>query len=268
MQIETNICKTDPSHDYLRYPPIEKQVMDLFIPFMAKVEYRRDGGVYILELDGTSIEIEISKTGAILQILQPEYQLAFEGGYPSIRLGYNKEIDQKVAKFSETIHAIQILEEESKVLLKENVFDREEIEDFLKKELSTPELTVALTMREQLFYGTEILFYIYPRGHAPAEGVMVCIEKGTNKIEPYWNGSTKRRKQGFGHGRIEQAAGDPVDDDLKAMKERIELIGRLQAKIDAFDPRKCQELAGLIDLKARIDIVIAKYRKLIPSKKE
>jgi hypothetical protein len=266
MQIETNLCKTDPSHDYLRFPPIEKQVMDLFIPFFNKIKYRREGGVYILELDGASVEIEVYKAGTKLTILQPRYDLSFEGGYPSMRFGYNKQIGDKVAKFAETIHAIRRLERKSKLLLKEATFDHDKIQEFLEKELSTPELAVRYSEERQLFHGTEILIYIYPRECPPADGVLVCVEKETNKIEPFWNGSTKRRKQGFGQGRIEQAAGDPVKDDLNAMRERIEVIGRLQAKIAAFDPRKCPDLSKLIDLKAKIDVLVARFKELAGKK--
>lgn len=275
MKIETNISDTDFVHDLIKYKPIQRQLFDMFTQRFPDIQYENSGGL-VFVLDGTRCVVEIGTgkksrkstvtNAARLSIIAPYPGVRFgTKEYPTVRLPYNEEIDEKLGKFCGVVRKIQDLERRAKAL--PATPEKKVIEAFLNSQLATDEV-VASYWQESLFDGTEIMFYLHPKHSAPGEGVMACIEKGTSKISPYWNGSNERRSKHYGNGEsldwaVYRPSSAPRDvPDLASMKAKIVVIETLRAKIDAFDPTKSAEMMRLIDLKKRGDELLEEFQAI------
>jgi hypothetical protein len=274
MKIETNL-PADPIHDNIRYPSIEKQVYDAFkvvFPDPIEVKYETGRQDLVLEIGGSRISVQVGKKSAKIALMA-DYDIDgvrfgnHNTEYPSVRLPYNKETD-KLTKFCAVVQKVRDLEDRAKTLKKENKVDTKKIDKFLNAELAIPEVEVRY-WREDFFSGVPVLFSISPKGTAPADGVMVCIEKDST-IKPWWNCSTPQRSsygkipegidRALGHRDGYHAAPQP---QLEALKKKIDAIERLQAKIDAFDPKKCKELVKLLALHEQGDKLFEEFKDVV-----
>ena len=274
MKIETNLPE-DSIHDNIKYPSIEKQIYDAFkvlFPDPIEVKYEKDRKDLILEIGGSQISVQVGRKSVKIALMA-DYDIDgvrfgnHNTEYPSVRLPYNKETD-KVDKFCVVVQKVRGLEDRAKTLKKENKVDTKKIDKFLNAELAIPEVEVRY-WQEDFFSGIPVLFSISPKGTAPADGVMVCIEKD-NTIKPWWNCSTPQRSsyskepegidRALGH-RDGYQAGPQLQ--LAALKQKIDAIERLQAKIDVFDPKKCKELVKLIALHEQGDKLFTEFKDVV-----
>lgn len=263
MQIETNL--PNQPHDLIKYLPIQKQVYDLFVNPYMKLEYDYTTNPMTLILDGTKCDVKIGKNGVKLSIWL-RGKVNFSGISPiTVRLPYNKDITKKVMDFCETIQKFKQIEQKAETFAKSNQIDHEKIKKFLMKKLGTKYVEVNFWERE-FFDGLEINFYFFPKDETP-EGLLMCIEKDTLKLNPFWNASTDRRsfsqKANSGNvDTIEMAVGMKNPKTTKEMKEKIKAIEELTAKINAFDPNKCPELVKLIQIKKESDKILEELKAL------
>lgn len=289
MKIETNISETEFTHDLIKYPPIELQVYNIFAGKFPNIKHENLGGRGItFDLDGTNCAVEIGSgkkskkmtvTNAVRLSVVPEYghdKIRFgdsgrprEDTYPSVRLPYNEDITDKVDRFCEAVRKLQDLEKRAAAL---NLYiDKDVIEKALNKQLATDKVE-AHYWHENLFDGLEITFYLHPKREAPGDGISVCIEKDTHKINPFWNGSTERRSHYGGGGELlEWVLGRPSSwhqPSLAEMKTRIADFEKLKAKVDAFDVTKSPELMQLLALKKQGDELLEEFRSLNKTKKK
>jgi len=247
MKIETNLSPTSPVHDLLSYPPIEKQVLDCLKGHFTTVTHELLVKSYIFTLDGYQVTPEVTKKTVLISTYYPKIHFG-DLHHPSVRLPFNKDVDDKVAKFCGVIKKVQELEGRAKALPAPP--DQKVIDAFLNKELSTKKISAHYWHRpEDIFNGRLITFYLFPKGGAPGDGVMVCLE-GDNKIVPWWNGSTDKRAICHSGGQqIEAAVGRSQGTDIASMQKKIDEVKELQARIAQFDPTRSPELMLLLDLK-------------------
>jgi hypothetical protein len=261
MMIATNLSPTNPVHDLLLHPPIEKQLMDMLGVHFATVTHELLVKQYIFTLEGDyQVTPEITKKTVLISTYYPKIRFG-DLPHPSVRLPYNQDVDAKVAKFALKIKRVQEIEARAKALPEQP--DRQAINDFLNKELSTKSV-VAHYWHEEVFSGLPLHFYLHPRHEAPGDGVMVCLE-GDNRIEPWWNGSSEKRKKFYGgSGQIEDAVGRRNQGtDIASMQKRIDEVKELQDRIAQFDPTKSPALMKLLELKRQAAALTEEFAKAI-----
>jgi hypothetical protein len=257
MKIITNISKKDPKHDLILYPPIEKQVYDLLSQNL-KVVHRRENALLVFCIEGTDCYLEVSSRKATITIITPSNGIRFgEGNYATFGLDYNKDITEDVKNIGKVILKLQDLEKRAKSIAEP---DWEAIKIALEEQLATKELQIGF-WEQNLFNDVEITFYIHPRESVPADGLIVCIDSN-NKINPFWNSSTKRRTLNHRQpDKIEFAAGAIQQfDDVESIKAKIKIIEKLQEKLDAFDPNKSPVLVELIELKKQCNSLLYEFQ--------
>lgn len=284
MQITTNISDVCSTHDAITYPAIEKQVYDLLAEYFNSVEYSfdRHGMQFVLDGIECSGGIPKKKQRFDLAVLPPYHhekgRVRFGGlggdvKYPSVKLPFNTDVEKRLNKFVTAVKKIRDLEERAKAI---GTPDAKKIKAFLNAELGTKEVEASY-WNDDLFDGLEIHFYLHPKGEAPAEGVLMCVEKDTLKLNPFWNGSTPRRSHGgnskfkelldwaIGRRNFPDTGGvyfNRPQDTIEILKKRIEAIERVQAKVAAFDPNKSEEFLKLIDLKRKADELLKEFKAL------
>lgn len=279
--INTNISKPNQHHDVIMYLPIERQIYDMFTGCFENIDYgwarhfvdsrlSDHRAALLLVLGGTRCLVGLGKKkpAAKICVLHPEdSSLIFgEKPYPSISLPYNVDVSKRIKKFVGVIKKIQGLETRAKSLnLK--MPKASLINEFLNRELATDKVEVSF-YENYLFNGVELTFSIHPKGQAPGDGLLVCLENNTNRINPFWNGSTERRTKKYdGDDGIEDVAGRVHQfgrrEDFNSMKEKVETVEKVRTRIDAFDPSKSVELMQLIALKKQGDELIKEFESLL-----
>lgn len=257
--IQTNVCDADITHDLLAYPPIEKQVFDFLKTHFPSLAYQREGGI-ILTVDDSRISLEVvtkrKGQGVRLSLLPPAYGSdgirfgSYNDKYPSVKLPYNKDLTKKIADFCDKVRKVQDLEKRAKALNRK--VNSDTIRRFMADELAGRDLEVSCWY-DNLFDGIEITFYLHPKHQAPADGLMFCFEKGTNKIVPF---------RGQGDESLQRVFGRQEKKDLASMKKLIESVESLQERLDAFNPALCPELMKLFELKRQADVLIGEFNGL------
>jgi len=266
--IRTNISEEVSVHDTIIHPSIESQVNGLFANKFATVTHKiLPGGVYILNIDGIDCGLEVGKKGVKITVM-PRYahnhdEIRFgEAGtkYPGVKLGYNKDINAKVDEFCDKLRRLKDLEARAKALVKP--IDKKKIEEFLNRELSTNRVQASY-WTGCLFDGVEVAFYLHPKGKSPADGVIVCVEKDTLKITPFWNASTPRRTMAYNcPQQIENAVGKDYTNDVSGMKRKVTDVENVVLKVNAFDATKSQDFMALIEMKKQGDQLLAEFEQL------
>jgi hypothetical protein len=232
--IATNMSKKNPIHDVIAYSPVERQVYDLFRP-KAKVGYRIEDFL-VLEINGVSCGVESSYKNAKLSVIRgydPD-EPNFHGQYPSAILPYNKDVSKDVTKFIAALSKINDLHARAKALVRK-LPASDKVEDFLKQKLAGDGLTVRYWHAIGEISGLELMFHVMPEGQAPAQGVMLCFEHNTHKINPFWNGFTKRRSKHYGPVDTVDLAAGPCGTGVDAMKRHVRVIENLNKRIAAFE---------------------------------
>lgn len=263
MMIKTNLSPTSPVHDVLAYEPIEAQVMDLLGAHFSTVKHELLVKQYIFTLEESyQVTLEITKKTVLISTYSPKIRFG-QLSHPSVRLPYNQDVDAKVAKFAQKVRKVQEIEKKAAAL--SALPDSKKIEEFLNKELGTKRIVAHFWHRnDDLFNGVEITFYLHPRGEAPADGVLVCLEKD-GQITPWWNGSSDKRKLMYGgKGQIEDAVGRRNQGtDVASMEKRIAEVKELQTKIAQLDQTKSPELMRLLDLRRQAAALTEEFAKAI-----
>lgn len=233
MKIQTNINKKNRVHDIIKYPPIERQVYDIFASTKAKMKYRFDSSL-IFDINGLSYGVEVKAANARLVSIK-EYdpdKPQFYGNYPSFNLPYNVELDSKCEEVLSVISKINELLFRAKKVIKTGP-SSEQVELCLRKKLAGDGLDVRYWRSYTEITDSEFAFYIHPEGRAPADGVTMCFESD-HSINPWWNGSTTKRKQSYAPLETLEKAAGVCGSGIDAMKKHIQTIEKLKKRIDAF----------------------------------
>jgi hypothetical protein len=263
--IETNLSDLEQIHDLITYPSIERQVMDLFRIHFPGISHKQAGGL-TFDMDGSQCSVEVHKKKAKVSVIPPsKYDHDAPGirlgecDYPAVSLPYNKDVAAKVAKFSDLVRKLKDLERRARELLP--VAKDEVLEKFLNEELGSKALEVSF-WNDNLFTGVEVVFYLHPKEQAPADGVLLCLHN--DKIEPFWDGSTERRKLAFGRPqKVEAALGQNRDEDVPALKTRIAEAETIRARLDAFKPEKSPEFMHFLATKRQADELVKELHALL-----
>lgn len=267
MQIQTNLTDGAKIHDSIRYPSIEHQVYGLFAMFghhdsSCDLDYDIHTN-YFLTMYGNKCLVEVGKNGVKISVLTPhESNVRFgEAAYPSVKLPYNTDIGVKVLWLYNFLKKLKALTEKAQPLAEQyKQLSTEKIAQSLKQQLETDRVTVSY-WRDNLFSGREITFAIHPKGKAPADGLMVCLNK-ENKIESFWDGSTQRRSLCYeGRQDLERAVGK-YGTNLESLKKKVEALEQLEKKVAHFDLTHSPELAQLLQLKQQADQLVKEYESI------
>lgn len=264
MEIVTNISKMDRFHDPIKYVTIERQVYEFFLGRFTHVSHELEHDTVILVLDGTRCALKINtkkRNGVGLAIIPPhghDHIRFGEKNYPTVKFHFNRDVTTKVEKFCTTVRTIQWLEQRAKAL---PPIDNKALQEALEYQLGTEQVKVTCWC-DNIFDGKEIVFYVHPRGKAPADGVLLCIEN--DRIVPFWNGSTDRRSPSFGFPEtIELALGNRRQTmDVASMRNHIKAVEDYTAKVNAFDASKNEVLRTVLDIKRQADALVKEFQAI------
>jgi hypothetical protein len=243
--IETNRNKQVRTHDLIRFPPIEKQVYDLFCHLFEGTSYALAGS-YVFSWEGYEFSMTVGKLSVDIAMHVPNTRIGgWNSEYPKVFLPFNKDLTNRLKKFKTTVLKVKELTGKAKKLGK---YNPKVIQEFLHQELATGKVTVRF-WHEDVCDGSPVSFYIYPKGEAPADGVAVSIGDDGKIISKNIESAITGRDSRWN-----------PKPSIEKMKQQIKDVEELQKKIDAFDASKCKELMELLENKKKANEIVKEFQ--------